>query len=123
MNSSKPEKVDFSVRSKIWIEDSNGKVIFGLGRYRILDAISRVGSMQAAAKELHMSYRAVWMRVRSSEKRMGKELIVRDGKGSRLTPFAEKLMKQYRRMQSVVQTETDEVYDSLITDYLSQTPS
>ena len=70
-----------------------------------------------------MSYRAVWMRVRSSEKRMGKELIVRDGKGSRLTPFAEKLMKQYRRMQSVVQTETDEVYDSLITDYLSQTPS
>jgi molybdate transport system regulatory protein len=123
MNSSKPEKVDFSVRSKIWIEDSNGKVIFGLGRYRILDAISRVGSMQAAAKELHMSYRAVWMRVRSSEKRMGKELIVRDGKGSRLTPFAEKLMKQYRRMQSVVQTETDEVYDSLITDYLNQTPS
>jgi molybdate transport system regulatory protein len=123
MNSSKPEKVDFSVRSKIWIEDSNGKVIFGLGRYRILDAISRAGSMQAAAKELHMSYRAVWMRVRSSEKRMGKELIVRDGKGSRLTPFAEKLMKQYRRMQSVVQTETDEVYDSLITDYLNQTPS
>jgi len=123
MNSIKSETVDYSVRSKIWIEDSNGKVIFGLGRYRILDAISRLGSMQAAAKELHMSYRAVWMRVRSSEKRMGKELIVRDGKGSRLTPFAENLMKQYRRLQSVVQTETDEVYDSLITEYLSQTPS
>jgi molybdate transport system regulatory protein len=118
MNAIKPETVDFSVRSKIWIEDSNGKVIFGLGRYRILDAIARLGSMQAAAKDLHMSYRAVWMRVRSSEKRMGKDLIVRDGKGSRLTPFAENLMKQYRRMQSVVQTETDEVYENLITDYL-----
>ncbi len=118
MNSTKPETVDFSVRSKIWIEDSNGKVIFGLGRYRILEAISRLGSMQSAAKELHMSYRAVWMRVRSSEKRMGKELIVREGKGSRLTPFAENMMKQYRRLQSVVQTETDEVYESLITDYL-----
>jgi len=118
MNAIKPETVDFSVRSKIWIEDANGKVIFGLGRYRILDAIGRLGSMQAAAKELHMSYRAVWMRVRSSEKRMGKGLIVRDGKGSRLTPFAENLMKQYRRMQSVVQTETDEVYESLITEYL-----
>ena len=57
----------FYVRSKIWIEDSRGKVIFGLGRYRILDAISRLGSMHAAAKELHMSYRAVWMRVRASE--------------------------------------------------------
>lgn len=115
-----PETVDdFSVRSKIWIEDSRGKVIFGLGRYRILDAVRRTGSMQAAAKELHMSYRAVWMRVRSSEKRMGKELIVRAGKGSCLTPFAENLMKQYRRMLSVVRAETDEVYKNLITDHLN----
>lgn len=111
--------MDFSVRSKIWIEDSRGKVIFGLGRYRILEAVRRTGSMNAAAKELHMSYRAVWMRVRSSEKRVGKTLIVREGKGSRLTPFAENLMKQYRRLLSVVQAETDEVYDSLINDHLS----
>jgi molybdate transport system regulatory protein len=115
----KPQEMDFSVRSKIWIEDSRGKVIFGLGRYRILDAVRRTGSMNAAAKELHMSYRAVWMRVRSSEKRVGKTLIVREGKGSRLTPFAENLMKQYRRLLSVVQAETDEVYDSLINDHLS----
>ncbi|MGD9007973.1 MAG: LysR family transcriptional regulator [Desulfobacteraceae bacterium] len=115
----KPQEMDFSVRSKIWIEDSRGKVIFGLGRYRILDAVRRTGSMNAAAKELHMSYRAVWMRVRSSEKRVGKTLIVREGKGSRLTPFAENLMKQYRRLLSVVQAETDEVYNSLINDHLS----
>lgn len=118
IGSMKPEKVDFCVRSKIWIEDSRGNVIFGLGRYRILNAIRRTGSMHAAAKELHMSYRAVWMRVRSSEKRVGKELIVRDGRGSSLTPFAENLMKQYRRLQSVVQAETDEVYKSLIIDHL-----
>jgi molybdate transport system regulatory protein len=115
----KTKEMDFSVRSKIWIEDSRGKVIFGLGRYRILDAVRRTGSMNAAAKELHMSYRAVWMRVRSSEKRVGKTLIVREGKGSRLTPFAENLMKQYRRLLSVVQTETDDVYKSLINDHLS----
>jgi molybdate transport system regulatory protein len=112
------KEIDFSVRSKIWIEDSRGKVIFGLGRYRILEAVRRLGSMHAAAKELHMSYRAVWMRVRSSEKRIGKTLVVREGKGSRLTPFAENLMKQYRRLQLVVQAETDEVYESLITDHL-----
>lgn len=114
-----PQNTDFSVRSKIWIEDPKGKVIFGLGRYRILEAIDRLGSMHAAAKELHMSYRAVWMRVRSSEQRIGKTLIVRNGKGSCLTPFAENLMKQYKRLLSVIRTETDEVYESLITDYLS----
>jgi molybdate transport system regulatory protein len=111
--------MDFFVRSKIWIEDSRGKVIFGLGRYRILSAVRRTGSMHAAAKELRMSYQAVWMRVRRSEKRIGKSLIVREGKGSRLTPFAENLMKQYRRLLSVVQAETDEVYESLINDHLA----
>ncbi|MEJ2153733.1 MAG: LysR family transcriptional regulator [Desulfobacteraceae bacterium] len=108
----------FSVRSKIWIEDSRGKVIFGLGRYRILDAVSRTGSMHAAAKDLHMSYRAVWMRVRNSEKRIGKPLIVREGKGSRLTAYAKNLMKQYRRLLSVVQAETDDVYQNLMSDHL-----
>ena len=116
---SRTETAAFFVRSKIWIEDSRGKVIFGLGRYRILDAISRLGSMHAAAKELHMSYRAVWMRVRSSENRIGKKLIAREGKGSCLTPFAENLMKQYRRLLTVIKTETDEVYESLMTEYLS----
>ena len=116
---SNPESTAFFVRSKIWIEDSRGKVIFGLGRYRILDAISRLGSMHAAAKELHMSYRAVWMRMRTSEKRIGKKLIAREGKGSRLTPFAENMMKQYRRLLTVIRNETDEVYESLITEYLS----
>ena len=113
-----PEQEHFNVRSKIWIEDFKGEVIFGLGRYRILDAVSRLGSMNAAAKELRMSYRAVWMRIRSSEKRIGKALVNRDGKGSRLTSFAESLMKQYRRLHALVQTETDEVYDRLVTDYL-----
>jgi molybdate transport system regulatory protein len=113
-----PEANAYSVRSKIWIEDAGGNVIFGLGRYRILDAVRRQGSMNAAAKELHMSYRAVWMRVRNSEERIGKALIVRDGKGSRLTPVAENLMKQYRRLLSAVSSEADEVYESLMTEQL-----
>jgi molybdate transport system regulatory protein len=114
----KSQTTGFSVRSKIWIEDAGGQVIFGLGRYRILEAIQRLGSMNAAAKELRMSYRALWLRVRSSEERMGRNLVVRDGKGSALTPFAENLMKQYKRLLSVIQTETDEVYENMITDTL-----
>jgi hypothetical protein len=38
----------YFVKSKIWVEDSDGNVVFGLGRYRILDAIERLGSLQAA---------------------------------------------------------------------------
>ena len=37
------------IQSKIWIEDDSGKVGFGLGRYKIFEAIQRIGSIQAAA--------------------------------------------------------------------------
>ena len=113
------EKKSFAVRSKIWIEDMEGNVIFGLGRYKILEIIGRLGSMHAAAKELQMSYRAVWMRIRTSEERIGKPLVSRWGRGSRLTPFAENLMKQFKRLHSIVENESDEVYESLISDHLS----
>ena len=40
------------IRSKIWIEDETGKVIFGQGRLKILEAVIRHGSIHSAAKEL-----------------------------------------------------------------------
>ena len=113
------EKTGFAIRSKIWIEDMKGNVVFGLGRYRILDTIHRLGSMHAAAGQLQMSYRAVWMRIRTSEERIGKPLVVREGKGSKLTPFAHSLMKQFKRLDTIVEAESDEVYNSLMSDYLS----
>jgi len=47
------------VRTKVWIEDDRGKVVFGVGRVRMLEAIRRLGSMNKAAKGLKMSYRAL----------------------------------------------------------------
>ncbi|NNG00615.1 MAG: LysR family transcriptional regulator [Desulfobacteraceae bacterium] len=75
----------------------------------MLDAIRRCGSLQASAKEMKMSYRALWMRIRSSAQRMGNTLVVRKGKGSGLTPFAEELMKQFKRLQTIIRTESDEM--------------
>ena len=113
------ENTGFAIRSKIWIEDMKGNVVFGLGRYRILDTIQRLGSMHAAAGKLQMSYRAVWMRIRTSEERIGKQLVVREGKGSKLTPFAENLMKQFKRLHALVEAESDEVYSSLMAEYFA----
>ena len=108
----------FVIRSKIWIEDTQGHVVFGLGRYRMLEAIKRTGSLQSAASEMKMSYKALWMRIRASEERMGRQLVVREGRGSKLTAFAESLMKQFKRLQAIVLRESDEVYDNLMSDYL-----
>ncbi|MEJ2038572.1 MAG: LysR family transcriptional regulator [Desulfosarcinaceae bacterium] len=113
------ETRQFVIRNKIWIEDRQGNVVFGLGRYRMLDAVSRTGSLQAAATELKMSYKALWMRIRASEERMGRPLVVREGRGSRLTTYAANLMKQFNRLRMIVLKESDELYDSLMSDHLT----
>jgi len=112
------EEKNYIIRSKIWIEDGKGNVVFGSGRYRILDAVDRLASLQAAAKELKMSYRAVWGRIRASEERIGQPLVTREGRGSRLTPFAQELMQKYRKMQTLIRQDSDEVYDSIVSDCL-----
>lgn len=113
------QKAPFVIRSKIWVEDGEGSVVFGTGRYRLLESIRRLGSMNEAAKEMKMSYRAVWLRIRSSEQRMGKALVIREGNGSRLTPFAESLMKCFKRMHTIVKSESDEAFATLMADHLS----
>ncbi len=112
------EASPFRIRSKIWVEDAGGKVVFGLGRYRILEAVQRLGSLQAAAHELKMSYRAIWARVRATEERLGKPLLIREPQGSKLTPLGERLLKQFQRLLKIVETESDAVYNDLMAAYL-----
>lgn len=114
------EAKHFVIRSKIWIDDDQGKVVFGEGRYRILETVDRLKSLNAASKELKMSYRALWGKIKASEERLGQSLIMKEGKGSRLTPFAEVLLVQYRKLKETIRKESDGVYESLISHYLCQ---
>lgn len=109
----------FFIRSKIWFEDSSGEVIFGLGRLKMLEAIDRQGSIQAAAKELKMSYRALWGRIRATENRMGRQLLTRNiggaaGGGSQLTPFAKILLENFRDIHRRVVNESNRLFQEEI---------
>jgi len=115
-----PNNRKYVVRSKIWIEDEKGCVVFGEGRYRILEVVDRLRSLQGAANELKMSYRAVWGRIKASEERIGHPLVVREGKGSRLTPFARQLMKRYRKLQKYIRKESDGMYADLMSGHLDK---
>ena len=112
----KSKERDFRIRSKIWIEDGSGKVVFGLGRFRILSAIERCGSINAAAKELKMSYRAIWGKIKTTEEALGQPLLVKcaggsAGGGSALTPLAESLLERFGRMHSQVNEQADLFFD------------
>ena len=110
MANSRP--VPFKLRSKIWVEDDSGNVIFGMGRVKILEAIEKYGSINAAAKVLKMSYRAGWGRIKASEERIGVKLVVRQaggasGGGSALTPYAKDLIREFKSFRHQVLTDAD----------------
>ncbi|RPH51127.1 MAG: LysR family transcriptional regulator [Desulfobacteraceae bacterium] len=110
------KKVPLYIRSKIWFEDGSGEVVFGLGRLKMLEAIERHGSIQAAAKELKMSYRALWGRITATENRIGRQLLTRHiggaaGGGSQLTPFAKIILKHYRDLHLRITMESDRLFN------------
>ncbi len=112
------------MRTKIWIEDDAGKVVFGAGRFRILKAVEEHGSLSAAAKALGMSYRGVWGKIRATEDRLGKQLLQKQtggisGGGSELTPFADNLLNSYNQLQSKTRAKADSFFRDVFVDELA----
>jgi len=92
------------IKYKIWIE-KNGKVIFGKGRDNILKTIDEQKSLNAAAKELGMSYRAAWGRLKASEERMGMNLVetgIKE-KSLQLTPLARTIIERFEKLEKDVE--------------------
>ncbi|HUN55744.1 MAG TPA: LysR family transcriptional regulator [Smithella sp.] len=92
------------IKYKIWIE-KNGKVIFGKGRDTILQAIDEQSSLNAAAKELGMSYRAAWGRLKASEERMEKKLVESGTmeKSLHLTSEARTIIERFKKLEKDVE--------------------
>lgn len=115
------------VRSKFWLEDDSGEAVFGEGRRKILEHIQELGSMQATAKALNMSYRGVWARIKATEERLGVKLVetsVGRGKnrGSRLTPEAQKLLKDFKILNRKGTVHTDKLFASIVEGVDDETP-
>ncbi len=120
MSKKKKAAGPYYVRSKVWIENADGEVVLGPGRYRMLEAIQQTGSLLAAARELGMGYKALWARITATEHRLDLSLLEKDRTGSRLTPEAKDLMKRYRRMNRMVSAECDEAFEFVIKDSLER---
>jgi molybdate transport system regulatory protein len=109
------------IKSKIWIEDEEGNVVFGTGRLNILNAIEHHGSILAAAKALGMSYRAVWGKIKATEERLGQPLMLKrtgglHGGGSKLTPFGKALVERFRQLEDLNRTTADAFFRGVFPD-------
>ena len=102
------------VRSKVWLE-VNGQPFLGDGRYRLLSAVQKCGSISAAAREMGMSYRKVWSQLQAMEKvspfpLMERRIGGKDGGATKLTPAISQMMKQFEDLCSRVNAEADRCF-------------
>jgi molybdate transport system regulatory protein len=94
------------VRSKIWLE-IDGNAVFGSGRRALLESIDKLGSINRAARDIHISYRKALSYIQSMEKRLGVTLVKRqaggkNGGGAALTNDAREFLGKYEKLESGV---------------------
>jgi len=115
--------VKLRIRSKFWLEDERGRPLLGGGRQKILEKIDELGSIQAAARDLNMSYRAVWGKIKTTEERSGIKLLetVPGGgrnRGARLTPQAKDLLTLFQQLHEQGNDQADALFKKLFGDIL-----
>lgn len=89
------------------------KIVFGNGRREIFENIDKTGSMYQTARNMKMSYKAVWSKVKATEEATGVILVERDGtRGSKLTKEGKALLDAYNRFQKKSLQSEDKYFES-----------
>jgi len=106
--------VKLKLKSRQWIVDEHDSIIMGEGRKEILETIEKTGSINQTSKVLKMSYKAVWAKIKASEKYLNKTLIDADRKtGSRLTKDGKRLLEKYRRLKDTCLKEENRIFHNI----------
>ena len=92
--------MSFRLKIKIWIENDDEELIIGTGRVRILEAVLESGSLNKAAHKLNQPFRAVWGKIKATEKRCGFKVIETTSTGSRLTKEGLELLQAYNKLRN-----------------------
>ena len=102
------------VRSKIWVECGD-EIVISDGRMRLLRAVEQLGSLNKAAAEFGMSYRAAWGKITATERALGKKILMRRkgggrGGGSSLTDFGTWLLDRYESLRDASNASVDGLF-------------
>ena len=114
----KPEKdkpmARLNLRSSQWIVDENNNIIIGKGRAEILENIEQTGSINQTAKKMKMSYKAVWSKIKTSEKHLNTRLVHTDRKeGSRLSQEGKALLEKYNLLKRRCISADNEIFNAI----------
>lgn len=110
----KGNMVELKLKSSQWIVDEDDNIIIGKGRMEILENIENSGSINQTAKIMKMSYKAVWSKIKYSEKHLNTKLVYADKKdGTRLSKEGKDLLEKYRLLKKRCMTADDKIFKDI----------
>lgn len=94
---------------KLWLSSAQAQGVFGDGKWRLLQAVEREGSLRAAAERMGISYRKAWGDLQKAEKWLSVALVERQRGGSaggtmRLTAMGRRWVEAYAQYRNDVET-------------------
>jgi len=102
------------LKSSQWIVDEHDNAIIGEGRMEILDNIEKTGSINQTAKMMKMSYKAVWSKIKATEKHLNTIVVHTDRKeGSRLSTEGKELLEKYRLLKKECLSADDSIFNTI----------
>ena len=102
------------LKSSQWIVDEDDNAIIGKGRMEILDNIEKTGSINQTAKIMKMSYKAVWSKIKATEKHLNTVIVHTDRKeGSRLSDEGKELLEKFRLLKRECTSADDDIFTSI----------
>lgn len=98
----------FVVKTKTWIENADGDLLFGKGKTELLELIAQTGSLLHASKIMGINYKKAWTHLQVLQKNSQEDLVVtKQGRskdsGTKLTPRAIELMENYSLLQKDIE--------------------
>ncbi len=100
------------IRVKINIVNDQGEPFMGPGPLRLLQRVHKYNSINRAAKDMKLSYVKALRMLSRLEEDAGQKLLIKsrggnERGGTRLTPYGEIFMAEYKRLQEFVGKRAD----------------
>jgi len=86
----------------------------GKGRMEILESIEQSGSINQTSKDMKMSYKSVWSKIKSTQDNFKIPVVHADKKkGTRLTEEGRKLLEKYRQLTKDCIKADDDIFKNI----------
>ena len=107
------------IRFKLWLSSEDAEGVFGDGKWRLLKSIDSEGSLRAASRLLHISYRKAWGDLKKAQRCLNIPLVEKqrggiEGGRTSLTEQGEKWLKAYTGFRNDIEKAAEKAYQKHI---------